>query len=107
MGRSTMTGRVLRALAVSGLALALLTAAPVAAHAAAETSAATTRSAHARIVRASGDFTVTLDVTSIALRPVGTRCLLPVNGPLEFSGTREGPPLPLPPLSRTPPARTS
>jgi hypothetical protein len=86
-----MTGRVLRALAVSGLTLAVLTAAPLAAHATAETSAATTRSGHhPHIVPASGDFTVTLDVSSIAARPVGTRCLLTVNGTLVFSGTLEG-----------------
>jgi hypothetical protein len=85
-----MTGRVLRVLAVSGLTLAVLTAAPLAAHATAGTSAATTRSGHAQVVPASGDFTVTLDLTSIAARPVGTRCLLTVSGTLVFSGTLEG-----------------
>ena len=82
-----MTGRVLRSLAGGGLALALLTAAPVSASAAPGTSTVVPAS---RVVRAAGDFTVTLDVTSIQLQPVGTRCLLTVDGTLDFTGTLTG-----------------
>ena len=84
-----MTGRTRRLLAGGALALTMLTAAPAAASAAPATSA-TTRGARAHVVRASGEFTVALDVTSLRVQPVGTRCLLTVSGTLEFSGTLVG-----------------
>jgi hypothetical protein len=54
------------------------------------TPARATHSMHVHAVPASGDFGAALDFTSIRLQPVGTRCLLTVNGTLTFSGTLKG-----------------
>lgn len=42
-------------------------------------------------VPASGDFTATVDFSSLTLTPVGANCLLDVMGVLVFGGTLEGP----------------
>ncbi len=41
-------------------------------------------------VRASGDFTVEIDFSSLQLTPVGENCLLTVEGVVHFTGTLEG-----------------
>ena len=42
------------------------------------------------LIRAKGDFTVALDLSSFALTPVDENCLLTVEGTVHFTGTLEG-----------------
>ena len=41
-------------------------------------------------IKANGEFTATVDFTTLTLAPVGVNCLLEVDGNLVFSGTLEG-----------------
>ncbi|SFL26733.1 hypothetical protein SAMN05216302_105011 [Nitrosomonas aestuarii] len=42
------------------------------------------------LVRAKGDFTVEIDFSTLALRPVDENCLLTIEGVVNFTGTLEG-----------------
>ena len=42
------------------------------------------------MIQASGEFTATVDFTTLTLTPVDANCLLEVSGVIEFTGTLEG-----------------
>jgi hypothetical protein len=87
-----MVRRRLRLLLACGIAPIVLAATPVMAVAAtggATPSHIPSRS-HGSTLAASGEFTAALDPTTVRLQPVGSLCLLTINGTLAFTGTIQG-----------------
>jgi hypothetical protein len=93
-----MKHRLLASLVPVGVAVGVAAATPMTAAASTASSppariahgSHSTHDTHRRVLTASGAFTAGLDVTSLRLQPVGSRCLLTVNGTLTFTGTIRG-----------------
>jgi hypothetical protein len=83
--------RLLRAVvAAAGVTLSILGSTPLIAHAETTSSTRGQISVGSDVKAASGDFTAAIDVRTIQLQPVGSRCLLRVDGALTFRGSLEG-----------------
>jgi hypothetical protein len=82
--------RLLRAVVAAGVTLGVVGSTPLIAHADMASSAPGRVSVRSDVQAASGDFTAAIDVRTIQLQPVGSRCLLTVDGALAFRGSLEG-----------------
>jgi hypothetical protein len=82
--------RLLRTVVAAGVTLSVVGSTPLIAHADTTSSAPGRVSVGSDVKAASGDFTVAIEVGTIQLQPVGSRCLLRVDGALTFRGSLEG-----------------